>query len=227
MVLWQDKDHLCDLMMDQYFNSLIQSVFEVSSVDHITIFLGLIIQNDHKLMEVCMHNHGTRAIQKLLGNLKTQEQIRAVIFAVKRITVKLSKNINGEGDAMTQLIEKIVSHALVFTEHPFGNYVVQYVVKMKEPFVNATTISQLLGRFAQLSMNRQASIVVENLLEFSEEKAAAIIIQEIMCSANFVRILQDPCGNYMNSLGKSKRYWTGYITIVFPTWNVEVISVEV
>lgn len=58
MILWQVKDCLCDLMMDQHCTYLIQSVFEASSVDHITRILVLVVGNEHKLMEVCSHNYG-------------------------------------------------------------------------------------------------------------------------------------------------------------------------
>jgi len=74
---------------------------------------------------------------------------------------------------------------------------VQHVVKMKIPRVNAEIMLQLQGRYAQLSMNKHASNVVEHLLEFSEEKDAANIIQELMYTQNFLRIMQDPYGNYV------------------------------
>ena len=64
----------------------------------------------------------------------------------------------------------------------------QRIVKMIL-HINAAIISQLLGRYAQLSMNKYACNVVEHLLEFSEEKDAAIIIQEIMYNHNFLGIL--------------------------------------
>jgi len=68
---------------------------------------------------------------------------------------------------------------------------------MKIPGVNAEIIVQLKGRYAELSMNKHASNVVEHLLEFSEEKNAANIILELMYDHNFLRIIQDPYGNYV------------------------------
>ncbi|XP_027907785.1 pumilio homolog 12-like [Vigna unguiculata] len=243
-ILNQLKDHLCDLMMDQHCVLSILAIFQASTVHHITRILDLVIQNQHKLKEVCMHNHGSLVIQKLLEHLKTPEQISAAVFAVKKITVRLTKSINGghvlhhcfklfspalttfiidevaencveiatdksgcsilqkclhhaKDNNMKRLIEEIVSHASLLTEHPFGNYAVQHVVKMKIPRVNAEIMLQLQGRYAQLSMNKHASNVVEHLLEFSEEKDAANIIQELMYTQNFLRIMQDPYGNYV------------------------------
>ncbi|KAK7308093.1 hypothetical protein VNO77_41688 [Canavalia gladiata] len=243
-ILWQVKDHLCHLMMDHQCSYLIQTIIQFSTVNQATTILAFLLRNDHMLKQVCMHIHGTRAFQTLLENLKTHEQISMAIFAIKRITVRLSKTINGgyviqhclklfspditqfildevakncvevasdksgcsvyqkclhhaQGDAKRRLIEEIVSSALVLAEHPYGNYVVQYVIKMKMHQINATIISRLRGKYVQLSMNKHASNVVEDLLEFSEERDAAIIVQEIMYNRNFLGILQDPYGNYV------------------------------
>ncbi|XP_061354588.1 pumilio homolog 12-like [Gastrolobium bilobum] len=244
MLLWEVKDHLYELMMDHQSNYIIQNIFEACTVDQMTRILAMVIRNEQRLKEVCIHSTGTRAIQKLLQHLKTPEQISTAIFALKRITLKLTKSINGgfviqeclklfspaltkfilnevakncveiatdksgspilqkcldhaKGDAMRQVIEEIVSYAPVLTDHRYGNYAVQYVVKMKIPQVNAAIISQLVGKYVQLSMNKHASNVVEDLLEFSEESDAAIIVHEIMYNRNFLGILQHPYGNYV------------------------------
>ena len=68
---------------------------------------------------------------------------------------------------------------------------------MKIPQVNAAIISQLAGAYVQLSMNKHASHVVEDLIKSSEENHAETIILEIMNSDQFLNILQDPFGNYV------------------------------
>lgn len=54
----QLKDHICDLMMDQHCDLSILVIFQASTVHQMTRILHLVIQNQHKLKEVCMHNHG-------------------------------------------------------------------------------------------------------------------------------------------------------------------------
>jgi len=125
IILSQLDNHLCDLMMDPHCLLPILAVFRASTVHHITRILHLVIQNQYKLKEVCMHNQGylyrlmlplqflvtlilasmfwiwnlahcrSVIILKLLEHLKTPEQISAAVFAVKRICVRLSKNIHG------------------------------------------------------------------------------------------------------------------------------------
>lgn len=144
-ILNQLKDHLCDLMMDQHCVLSILAIFQASTVHHITRILDLVIQNQHKLKEVCMHNHGylcsidsstvtisyyinsnlnvlnlnsyyrSLVIQKLLEHLKTPEQISAAVFAVKKITVRLTKSING-GHVLHHCF-KLFSPALTTVNH--------------------------------------------------------------------------------------------------------------
>lgn len=97
----------------------------------------------------------------------------------------------------------------------YRNYAVQYVAKMKIPSVNAEIMLQLQGRYAQLSTNKHASNVVEHLLEFSEEKDAANIIQELMYTQNFLRIIQDPYGNYVVQRALQNCKVTQSLTLTF------------
>ena len=68
---------------------------------------------------------------------------------------------------------------------------------MMMPPASTLIISRLRGKYVQLSMNRHASHVVEDLLKFSEEIDAYNILLEIMDSPEFLNVLQDPFGNYV------------------------------
>ncbi|CAJ1924500.1 unnamed protein product [Sphenostylis stenocarpa] len=266
IILWQLKDHLCDLMMDQHCMFSILTIFQASSTHHITQILDLAIQNEDKLKEVCMHTHGSVVIQKLLEHLKTPVQICEAMFAMKRMSVRLSKNMNGGhviyhcfnlfSPALTRvshppsillpsvtpkfhiyfpdslsfsylvlhlspsqfIIDEVAENCVEIATDKSGCAVLQtclhhakdntmkrlleeivshYVVKMKIPDINQEIMLKLQGRYAQLSMNKHASNVVEHLLEFSEEKDAVIIIQELMQNQNILCIMQDPYGNYV------------------------------
>lgn len=85
----------------------------------------------------------------------------------------------------------------VFFVASYRNYVVLHIIKMKIPVVNAAIVSQLIGKLSQLSMSKHGSNVVEGLLEFSEEREAAIIVKELVSSSNFVAILRSPYGNHV------------------------------
>jgi len=75
--------------------------------------------------------------------------------------------------------------------------VLQYVIKMKFPLAKEWMIEVFQNKFDRLSMNKYASNVVEHLLRFSNKSAVKVIVEEIMRSCNFLKVLQDPFGNYV------------------------------
>ncbi|XP_028780568.1 pumilio homolog 12-like [Neltuma alba] len=95
------------------------------------------------------------------------------------------------------LICAVTNRVTVLAPHQYGNYVVQYVIKLRLGEVNEAIVNQLRGCYVDLSINKQASNVVENLLIFSTQKNVDIIVQEIINSPSFLYLLQDPFGNYV------------------------------
>ncbi|XP_058773260.1 pumilio homolog 12-like [Vicia villosa] len=95
------------------------------------------------------------------------------------------------------LITAIISNAMFLAEDPYGNYVVQFIIKMEFPFVNERMIAQLYGKFARLSMNKHASNVVEDLMRCSNQDDVDAIVEELIRSNNFLNVIQDPYGNYV------------------------------
>lgn len=77
------------------------------------------------------------------------------------------------------------------------NYVVQFLVKKNILEVNAMLVSKLQYKFVGLSTDKYASNVVEDLLHYSRTEDAAIIVEEIMESPNFIQVVQDQYGNYV------------------------------
>ncbi|OMO73952.1 hypothetical protein CCACVL1_17055 [Corchorus capsularis] len=102
-------------------------------------------------------------------------------------------------EAKERLLVDITANAFVLSEHPYGNYVVQFVLGLREvPHVRANIIVQLRGSYVTLSMNKYGSNVVEKCLKDCEdEEQFAGIITEIMNDSEFLKVLQDPFGNYV------------------------------
>ena len=74
---------------------------------------------------------------------------------------------------------------------------VQFLVKKNILEVNAMLVSKLQYKFVGLSTDKYASNVVEDLLHYSRTEDAAIIVEEIMESPNFIQVVQDQYGNYV------------------------------
>ncbi|KAG8368450.1 hypothetical protein BUALT_Bualt15G0046700 [Buddleja alternifolia] len=238
MIFSEIKDHISELMMDQFGNYLVQKFFEVCNEDQLTQILLLVISDERNLMAICLDMHGTRAMQYLIEHLRTPEQKSLVTSALRRIVVTLTKNPNGhhvvahclklfsteenkqilnviadncldiaidkngccviqqcvahaDGEPQQRLVAEITSNALVL------NYVVQYILGLNIPRVTSDIMAQLSGNFVSLSMNKYGSNVVEKCLKESEGNQVYQIIEEMIRSPKFLRLLQDPYGNYV------------------------------
>ncbi|KAK4401717.1 putative pumilio8, chloroplastic [Sesamum angolense] len=221
-----------------------KKLLEVCNEDQMTQLVLLVIDDDRTLKDICIDMYGTRAVQKLIEHVTTAEQRALVVSVLRRITVALTKDMNGhhviqhclkffssednkhilnvvadncldiatdksgccvlqqcvahaQGEARDRLIAEITSNSLILSEHPYGNYVVQYIVGLRIPHVTADIIAQLTGSYVSLSMNKYGSNVVEKCLREAEGDQFLHIINEISNSPNFLRVLQDPYGNYV------------------------------
>ncbi|KAH6793553.1 hypothetical protein C2S52_004030 [Perilla frutescens var. hirtella] len=245
MIFVEVKDHICELMVDQFGNYLVQKFLAACNQEQMTQLLLLVINDEDRFKDICVDSHGTRSVQKLLEFLTTAEQRSRVISVLRRITVPLTKSMNGHhviqyclknfsvednkhilnvvadncmeialdksgccvlqqcvehaiGEPRDRLISEITSNAIILSEHPYGNYVVQYILGLKIGQATADIIRQLSGNFVSLSMSKYGSNVVEKFLKDEpEENQVLPIIEEIIHSPNFLRVLQDPFGNYV------------------------------
>ncbi|KAJ9175198.1 hypothetical protein P3X46_013776 [Hevea brasiliensis] len=244
MIFLELKDHLCDLVVDQFANYVVQKLFGACNEEQMSQLLLCLIKNEQKLLDICIHPHGTRAMQKMIEHMRTPEQRSLLISAMKCIALSLCKNHNGhhviqqcfkyfmvddtkhlldeilkscldiamdksgccvlqksvteaQGELRERLVAEITANALVLSENPFGNYVVQYVLEMKIPHAEANILENLKGNYVTLSMNKYGSNVVERCLRGCNEKNASEIIEELMYSSEFLDVLQDPFGNYV------------------------------
>eukprot|EP00249_Psilotum_nudum_P011055 c22941_g1_i4 orf=265-753(-) len=93
------------------------------------------------------------------------------------------------------LVAEIASNALVLSQDPFGNYVVQYILDMAMPWAAIEVIARLEGTFSCLSMQKFNSNVFEKCLKLAGEESKSCIIQELVASYCLGQLLQDPYAN--------------------------------
>ncbi|KAK4284523.1 hypothetical protein QN277_001344 [Acacia crassicarpa] len=95
------------------------------------------------------------------------------------------------------LFDQVINRVLLLSTDPYGNYVVQYLIRMGLHERNDEIVNRLRGHYVEFSTNQHASNVVERLLQFSSPTNVEIIVQEIWNSSAFLSVLQDPYGNYV------------------------------
>lgn len=80
----------------------------------------------------------------------------------------------------------------------FGNYVVQYVLELGQADSSRAVVESTKGHFAELSMQKFSSNVVEKCLKLGGLDAEReVIIMELVSSPLLPRLLQDSYGNYV------------------------------
>lgn len=100
------------------------------------------------------------------------------------------------GENRDRLVAEICANALLLSQDPFGNYVVQYIIELNKPAANVILNSQFEGNYVYLSMQKFSSHVVEKCLRFIEEFRSKII-NELLSASHFEQLLQDPFANYV------------------------------
>ncbi|KAL7243534.1 hypothetical protein ACSBR1_015852 [Camellia fascicularis] len=244
MLFFKLKDHVRELMVHQFGNSIIQKFFGVCNSDQIAQILLLVISDERYFMTICCDTPRTHAMQKLQEYLTTQEQKYTLMSVLGWFTIHLTNHMNGnhviqyclkifsdednmhilhelphnclaiatkksgccmlhnclahsQGEPINRLVAEIAANALVLSKSHYGNYVLQFILAMMEPYVQhakANIFAQHAGNYASLSFNKYRNNVVEKCLKEAREDQAAQINKDITNSPNFLMLLQDPYG---------------------------------
>ncbi|KAJ0261568.1 Pumilio 12 [Hirschfeldia incana] len=102
-----------------------------------------------------------------------------------------------KGEQKYLLISEIASNALLLSQHPFGNYVIQYVLELQLQWAINGILEQLQGNYTELSMQKCSSNVVEKCLRLADDKHRARIIRELVNYGRVNHVMLDPYGNYV------------------------------
>ncbi|KAM0951893.1 putative armadillo-like helical, pumilio domain-containing protein [Dioscorea sansibarensis] len=104
---------------------------------------------------------------------------------------------HSDDDRKNRLMSEITSNSLFLSQNQYGNYVVQFILDQKVPWATSMILDRLEGNYADLSMQKCSSNVVEKCLRLAGEENCVRIVHELMNSPMLLQILQDPFGNYV------------------------------
>ncbi|XP_073270855.1 pumilio homolog 12-like [Primulina huaijiensis] len=107
-----------------------------------------------------------------------------------------------------RILSEIISNAHHLSHDRFGSHVLVFLIassKMRD-LVGGGIVARLTGAFASLSINRYASSVVLELMKQYKEEYIPQIVNEIISSPDFSRVLRDPYGKRV--LKYAKKYST-------------------
>ncbi|KAL5563866.1 hypothetical protein UlMin_033613 [Ulmus minor] len=170
MIFVEIIDHVVELMTDPFGNYLIQKLLEVCDEDQHMQVLRSITRKPGELVRISCDMHGTRAVQKVIETLNTQEQFFLVVSSLKQNVVTLMKNMN-------------------------GNHVAQRCLQYLMPDYSEFLFEAATVNCVELATDRHGCCVLQKCLSHSDDEHKRRLIYEI--SSNALLLSEDPFGNYV------------------------------
>jgi len=175
--------------------------------DH-QVDLGLVINAMRAhVVDLIRNLNGNHVVQACLHNL-TSEANQFIYDAVSQNCVSVATHRHGccvlqrcidfaNQSQRGALVSEIVNNALTLVQDPFGNYVVQYVLKLKDAELFASVWQKLKGSVAELSKQKFSSNVIEKMLAMPYPETFEDIVTELAEPSRILELLQDGYANYV------------------------------
>lgn len=203
-----EKD-VVDICRNSHGTRAIQKIVECSKdKELIQQIIDLLKDHVRTLVEDINGNH---AIQKILFTFKAPNNefiFETMIEQCKEIACHkhgccvMQKCIDGANkDQKKRLIDQIISHTKHFVRNPYGNYVLQYVLELKDLDINASIGKQLLGSLIELvtyeKSRKFSSNVIEKCLQINHKDVKNAMVKEMLDADSYLPFLEDQYGNYV------------------------------
>ncbi|OMO78854.1 hypothetical protein CCACVL1_14084 [Corchorus capsularis] len=210
MIFMEVIDHVGELMMDPFGNYVVQKVVEVCTEEQMNRVLVKITEDRLRLANICVNSHGSRALQKLLENLTTQQQISKFMSALSPCAVALTKDMTGHRviqyclknfseEDNKYLLNEVAYNCYQIATDKCGCCALQQCVDHTKGKARSHLVREIIANALLLAEDQYGygSNVVEKCLTESEEKYSTKIIVELLGSPIVSRLLVDPFGNYV------------------------------
>ncbi|KAK1422200.1 hypothetical protein QVD17_25157 [Tagetes erecta] len=170
IVLSEVKGSIAELMKHQFGNQLIQKLICVCNDDQKARIVCELTEITFEFIDVCMSPYGTKAVQKLLGNLKSPNQIMMVIRALRGGAARLAND-------------------------PNGHHVLEYCLKHFDSDFNQLILDRIADNCFEVATNRSGCCVMQACVEHSHGEVRNRLVYEILINA--IQLAEDPFGNYV------------------------------
>uniref|UniRef100_A0ACD5Y2B7 Uncharacterized protein n=1 Tax=Avena sativa TaxID=4498 RepID=A0ACD5Y2B7_AVESA len=106
---------------------------------------------------------------------------------------------HAEWTARDNILSEVACCSIDLAQHRFGNYIVQDVLKEKNPSHLAIIASRFRHNYVKLSRQRYSSNVVETCLEVFDDRERFAIVDELVWFPRFRDLVTDEFANYVIS----------------------------
>ena len=176
MIFQETLPHINELMTDPFGNYLCQKLFEFCNDEQRS---ALITAAASGLVDIALNQHGTRALQKMIEFVNTQEQVQTIIHALSTRVVELVQDLNGNhviqkclnrlGAENSQFIyDAVGTHCVIVGTHRHGCCVLQRCVDHATGFQRAQLIARITQNAFNLVQDPFGNYVVQYILDLDE-----------------------------------------------------------
>ncbi|CAL5383815.1 unnamed protein product [Camellia sinensis] len=197
-------DHVGELMRDQFGNYLIQKLVKVCNEKQRTRIILSVTKSQFQLISICLSPHGTRAAQRLLEHITSQQQISLVISALCPGAVALATDPNGYHVIQHCLANFSNEDNKVILIVPGAkrscNMILSSAKSWKVGLLAAKYSSQHLLKVMadncfEIATNKSGCCVMQSSVENSQGEYRERLVSEII--ANAPHLAEDQFGNYV------------------------------
>lgn len=201
-----EKDFL-SICLNMHGTRAIQKLIEVvTEPEHISFVTSVL---STAVVDLVNDLNGNHVIQKCLISLKS-EDCEFIYKAMNDNCVYLATHRHGccvmqrcidaaNPQQRNMLIDTISSKTLDLVEDAFGNYVIQYVLRLKDDEINRRIVVALADNVTEFAKQKFSSNVVERCLIFCPLEVRSILISKFLNVPFDVlkELILDPFGNYV------------------------------
>ncbi|OEH79556.1 pumilio-family RNA binding repeat domain-containing protein [Cyclospora cayetanensis] len=188
--------HLKDICLDPHGTRTAQKLIEVicGSRQSPSLTQELICAFEPLVVDLATDANGNHVIKRFLWCSTRESSACSIDFILKTACdhcVHIATERHGccvmqrcceaaTGVLKDQILAEVAANALLLSQDPFGNYVVQHVLRHDHARIGSAIIMQLRGHVRELSEQKFASNVVEKCLLLGDSEQRAQVIGELL-----------------------------------------------
>ncbi|XP_010462931.1 PREDICTED: pumilio homolog 15-like [Camelina sativa] len=196
--------HVCELMIDPFGHQVFQKLLEKCTVEQITRVLDTLTQQPHQFVRVCVDSHGSHAIQALMQNLCSIEQISRFMATLCHVALRLTKNVNSNvimfclnqlsPSHSKYLMGVIVQHCYEIATDQHGYFLIKQCIGQCSRELRDILIKEIITNALRLCMNCYGNYLVQYVLELEDYQVARALSKHL--DGNYVQLSYDKYGSH-------------------------------
>lgn len=161
--------HVYELIIDPFGNYLVQKLISYCSEANLNLILEILQYN---LFQISINQHGTRALQKVIDNLKNDKQLALLTSGLKPYITELIKDLN-------------------------GNHVIQKILNKYPPKDCQFIYDSIIADLKIVATHKHGCCVLQKCLNHVTPAQLDQFTDEILKFNNFEILINDQFGNYV------------------------------